>query len=416
MTQDDIDNGRLICVIGIAPVKPAEFVIFRIQQKTLRNANPSPAIKPLVREEMPCQLFRDDPIRRLQLRGPDHRHQRRRHRRQAGRSPRLGLEVEIEPIEYRNGSEDITVRKIPASRSSPTSRSSAGILGDLALLELDLEGMNGLGASAPKARSSCSTRTSSEVMRWNFKRGWPCKWTGPGLNAKNNEIAMETLEICHEGLDIDGQSDDQRLNNSRVCTSVKCRPWWKPRRCARTLPGLWGVRGAVPWGSRCASSNGRVTCVRSVVCSRVPSTTYAIRGYFENGGEVAYVVRICGPNSSTAKAQWTVGSIENGKWTADAPSAFTYASYRVEARSPGEWANGTHVVIRYRLRGSAGMPVVDVTVRDPYEPIESFVGLAPFELDRQIEVRSSLIRLIPDGTPASCCSLKPGWRTDMSGN
>lgn len=35
MTQDDIDNGRLICEIGIAPVKPAEFVIFRIQQKTL---------------------------------------------------------------------------------------------------------------------------------------------------------------------------------------------------------------------------------------------------------------------------------------------------------------------------------------------------------------------------------------------
>ncbi len=32
MTQDDIDNGRLICIIGIAPVKPAEFVIFRIAQ------------------------------------------------------------------------------------------------------------------------------------------------------------------------------------------------------------------------------------------------------------------------------------------------------------------------------------------------------------------------------------------------
>jgi uncharacterized protein len=37
MTQDDIDNGRLICLIGIAPVKPAEFVIFRIQQKTLEQ-------------------------------------------------------------------------------------------------------------------------------------------------------------------------------------------------------------------------------------------------------------------------------------------------------------------------------------------------------------------------------------------
>lgn len=34
MTQDDIDNGKLICVIGVAPVKPAEFVIFRITQKT----------------------------------------------------------------------------------------------------------------------------------------------------------------------------------------------------------------------------------------------------------------------------------------------------------------------------------------------------------------------------------------------
>lgn len=35
MTQDDIDNGRLICYIGIAPVKPAEFVVFRISQKTV---------------------------------------------------------------------------------------------------------------------------------------------------------------------------------------------------------------------------------------------------------------------------------------------------------------------------------------------------------------------------------------------
>ena len=34
MTQDDIDNGRLIVLIGVAPVKPAEFVIFRIAQWT----------------------------------------------------------------------------------------------------------------------------------------------------------------------------------------------------------------------------------------------------------------------------------------------------------------------------------------------------------------------------------------------
>jgi phage tail sheath protein FI len=35
MTQADIDSGRLICYIGVAPVKPAEFVIFRISQKTV---------------------------------------------------------------------------------------------------------------------------------------------------------------------------------------------------------------------------------------------------------------------------------------------------------------------------------------------------------------------------------------------
>jgi hypothetical protein len=34
MTHDDIDNGRLICYIGVAPVRPADFVIFRISQKT----------------------------------------------------------------------------------------------------------------------------------------------------------------------------------------------------------------------------------------------------------------------------------------------------------------------------------------------------------------------------------------------
>jgi tail sheath protein/GNAT acetyltransferase-like protein len=34
MTQNDLDNGRLVCVVGVAPVRPAEFVIFRIGQWT----------------------------------------------------------------------------------------------------------------------------------------------------------------------------------------------------------------------------------------------------------------------------------------------------------------------------------------------------------------------------------------------
>ena len=34
MTQNDLDNGRLICLVGVAPIKPAEFIIFRIGQRT----------------------------------------------------------------------------------------------------------------------------------------------------------------------------------------------------------------------------------------------------------------------------------------------------------------------------------------------------------------------------------------------
>jgi uncharacterized protein len=34
MTQKDLDDGRLICLVGVAPLRPAEFVIFRIGQWT----------------------------------------------------------------------------------------------------------------------------------------------------------------------------------------------------------------------------------------------------------------------------------------------------------------------------------------------------------------------------------------------
>ena len=34
MTQDDVDSGRLICEIGVAVVRPAEFILFRIGQWT----------------------------------------------------------------------------------------------------------------------------------------------------------------------------------------------------------------------------------------------------------------------------------------------------------------------------------------------------------------------------------------------
>jgi phage tail-like protein len=35
---------------------------------------------------------------------------------------------------------------------------------------------------------------------WTFKRAFPVKFTGPVLNAKGNEVAIESLELAHEGL------------------------------------------------------------------------------------------------------------------------------------------------------------------------------------------------------------------------
>jgi phage tail-like protein len=38
------------------------------------------------------------------------------------------------------------------------------------------------------------------VKTWSFRRGLPVKWTGPNMNATNNQVAIEELEIAHEGL------------------------------------------------------------------------------------------------------------------------------------------------------------------------------------------------------------------------
>ena len=38
-----------------------------------------------------------------------------------------------------------------------------------------------------------------EMARWNFISAWPSKLTGPTANAGNNEVAIEELEITHEG-------------------------------------------------------------------------------------------------------------------------------------------------------------------------------------------------------------------------
>lgn len=116
-----------------------------------------------------------------------------------------GLDVEIKPIDYRNGSEDIRVRKLPGLKSFTPIKLVRGHTGDLGFWNWIVKAMNG-----QVLRTDVSVvlmdENRNEVMRWNAVRAWPTKTSGPSLGASKSEIAMETLEICHEGLSIDGQT------------------------------------------------------------------------------------------------------------------------------------------------------------------------------------------------------------------
>lgn len=116
-----------------------------------------------------------------------------------------GLEAAIDPIEYRNGSEDITVRKLPGLKKFTNITLKRGTTGDLEFWNWLVQGMNGT-IFRTEGSIIHLNEARQEVMRWNFRRAWPTKVTGPGFNAKNNEVAMETVEICIEGLSIDGQT------------------------------------------------------------------------------------------------------------------------------------------------------------------------------------------------------------------
>lgn len=113
-----------------------------------------------------------------------------------------GLEVELKPIEYRNGNEDITVRKVPGLRTQTNITCKRGATGDVEFWNWIEEALDG-NVIRTEGAIILNDENQQEVMRWTFSRGWPCKYTGPSFNASNNEIAMETLEICVESLRLD---------------------------------------------------------------------------------------------------------------------------------------------------------------------------------------------------------------------
>jgi phage tail sheath protein FI len=117
-------------------------------------------------------------------------------------------------------------------------------------------------------------------------------------------------------------------------------------------------------------------------------TSYAIRGYFDNGGELAWVTRVGA--GTLAAAEWNVADL----------TGFPVTAYRVTATSPGTWAHGGQVTIWYRSASLANGPEVDVRVAIPREPVEVFTRIPVKNVTQQLE-NSLLIRLMPDPAAAA---------------
>ena len=117
----------------------------------------------------------------------------------AGFSECSGLITESDHIEYRTGNMNITVSKLPGLLKYNNIVLKHGLTASIELWQWRLKTING----QTDRRSGSITLLDEgrkRALEWKFTAGWPCKWEGPTLNAKNNEVAIETLEICHEGL------------------------------------------------------------------------------------------------------------------------------------------------------------------------------------------------------------------------
>jgi phage tail-like protein len=118
----------------------------------------------------------------------------------AGFSEVSGLQSEAEIEEYREGG----VNEYMHKRAGPI-KYSANLV-----LKRGISDAAGLWSwYADVAQGKIQRKTVSIVLmdsaceerqRWNFRRAYPVRWVGPGLRAAAAEVAVETVELVHEGL------------------------------------------------------------------------------------------------------------------------------------------------------------------------------------------------------------------------
>jgi phage tail-like protein len=114
-----------------------------------------------------------------------------------------GLEISQNAGAYREGSDrSLIVRKIPGLVTTSDVTLARGITNDSELWQWRKK----LGSGTVDRRNMSIVLvddSGKDVIRWNLRNCWPTKWTGPTLDATSDELAIETLVIAHEGLEVD---------------------------------------------------------------------------------------------------------------------------------------------------------------------------------------------------------------------
>jgi phage tail-like protein len=120
---------------------------------------------------------------------------------QAGFSEATIPDSTQDPIEYREGNEIPTVRKIPGLIKYGNLSLKWGITDSMELYEWRKQVEQGkMGDARRNIAVILLDSEGNSKSRWEFVEAWPSKYDAPDLSAKGNDIAIETLEIAHEGM------------------------------------------------------------------------------------------------------------------------------------------------------------------------------------------------------------------------
>ena len=110
---------------------------------------------------------------------------------QAGFSECSSLGSHIEVVEYREGGDTATVRKLTGKTSYPDITLKWGMTDSQDLYAWHLQTVQGTVQRQDGSVIQLDD-TGNEKLRWNFYKAWPSKWDGPTYSAKGNDVAIET--------------------------------------------------------------------------------------------------------------------------------------------------------------------------------------------------------------------------------